>query len=333
MSVNWDLLGNEWAVQLLQGQIANGRLRQAYLFTGPTGMGRRTIALRLAQALNCANPPSLGDFCGQCRNCLGFAKMQHSDFLLLEKQEGDRDIKVEAVRELTRSLSLTPLEAKFQMALIRNFEDASEQAANALLKTLEEPNRSVVLCITAPDTDSLPATIVSRCEVLRMRPVAAEHLARQLTTRIGIDPKQAQLLASLSDGRPGAALRLREQPADLEQRTEWLNDADLLLTSNRVQRFAYAERVSKDRQALNYLLLVWLSFWRDVLLAVSRSSAPLVNLDRGEKIKSVSAQLSLADAKRVLTAIDRSLEQLRTNVNARLAMEVLLLEFPNLKNN
>lgn len=330
MAVNWDLLGNEWAVQLLKAQIANQRLRQAYLLTGPTGVGRRTLALRLAQALNCTSPPGPGDFCGECRNCRGFAKMQHSDFFPIEKQEGDRDIKVEAIRELTRSLSLTPLEAKFQIALIRNFEEASEQAANALLKTLEEPNRSVVICITATDTDSLPATITSRCEVLRLRPVPAARLAAQLAAGLDIESAQAHLLASLSDGRPGMALRLHEEPAGLEQRSEWLDEADLMLTSNRVQRFAYADRVSKDRQTLSRLLMVWLSFWRDVLVGVSGSSAPIVNSDRSEKIQTLSKRLSLPDAKRVLTGVDRILEQLATNVNARLAMEVLLLEFPSL---
>ncbi len=330
MAANWDLLGHEWAVQLLKGQIAGGRLRHAYLFTGPDGVGRRTLALRLAQALNCTNAPTLGEFCGACRACRGFAAMQHADLLLLERQEGDREIKVSALRELGRSLSRTPLEARVQVALLLNFQEASEEAANALLKTLEEPNPSVLLCLTAPDADSLPATIVSRCELLRLRPLSNEQLAGALQARLKLEPAKAKLLAGLSDGLPGKALRLHEDAAALEQRGTWLDAGEQLLSADRVQRFAFAEKASKDREALRAQLLVWLSFWRDVVLRAARSSAALSNPDRTEQVSALATQLPLSAAQGALIAIERTLTQLDTNVNARLAMEVLLLELPRL---
>lgn len=330
MSSNWNLLGHEWAVELLKRQMSGGHLRQAYLFTGADGVGRRTLALRLAQALNCANPPSSGEFCGECRACRGFAKMQHPDLLLVERQEGDREIKVNAMRELGRSLALTPLEAKFQVALLLKFEQASEEAANALLKTLEEPNPSVLICLTAADVDSLPATIVSRCEVLRLRPLAVEELAAGLSKGWKLEAEEARLLASLSAGRPGEAVRLHAQPGQLEQRTEWLDAGAQMLSASRVQRFAYAERASKDREALRSLLLVWLSFWRDVLMRTAKSSAVLANPDREDQVQSLAARLPLVAAKRSLAAVERTLDQLNTNVNARLAMEVLLLDLPRL---
>lgn len=330
MSANWDLLGHEWAVQLLKGQIAGGRLRQAYLFTGPAGVGRRTLALRLAQALNCTNAPAPGESCGACRACRGFAAMQHADLLLLERQEGDREIKVGALRELGRSLSRTPLEARVQVALLLNFQEASEEAANALLKTLEEPNPSVLLCLTAPDADSLPATIVSRCELLRLRPLSNEQLAAALQTSLKLAPDQAALLAGVSDGLPGRALRLHEDSKALEQRGEWLDAGELLLSADRVQRFAFAEKASKDREALRAQLLVWLSFWRDVVLRSAGSSAALSNPDRGGQISALAEKLPLLSAQAALVAIERTLTQLNTNVNVRLAMEVLLLDLPRL---
>ncbi len=329
MSANWDLLGHEWAVQLLKGQIAGGRLRHAYLFTGPDGVGRRTLALRLAQALNCTNPPAPGEFCGECRACRGFAAAQHADLLPLERLEGDREIKVDAVRELSRSLSRTPLEARVQVALLLNFQEASEEAANALLKTLEEPNPSVLLCLSAPDADSLPATIVSRCELLRLRPLSNEQLAKALQVRLKLASDQAILLAGLSDGLPGKALRLHEDAAALEQRATWLDSGEQLLSASRVQRFAFAEKTSKDREALRAQLLVWLSFWRDVVLLAARSSAALSNPDRAQQVSALAEKLPLLAAQGALTAIERTLAQLNTNVNARLAMEVLLLELPS----
>lgn len=328
MSVNWDLLGHEWAVDLLRKQIATGRLRHAYLFTGPPGVGRRTLALRLAQAINCTNPPAPGEFCGECRACRGFGRGQHADLLVLERQEGDREIKIDALRALTRSLSRTPLEARYQVALILNIHQASEEAANALLKTLEEPNPSVILCLTARDADSLPATVVSRCELLRLRPLPPAELASALESRRAIPALQASLLAAISQGLPGLAQRLHADSALLEKRSQWLEASERLLAASRVERFAYADKASKDRQALKEQLLVWLTFWRDVLLVSSGSVAPPTNVDRAELVQSVSRQVQAAGAHQALKALERTLEQLDTNVNARLAMEVLLLELP-----
>jgi DNA polymerase-3 subunit delta' len=328
MTSNWDLLGHEWATSLLRKQVATGRARHAYLFTGPNGVGRRSLALRLAQALNCLQPPAPGEFCGECRACRGFARMQHADLLLVERQEGDREIKIDALRELSRSLSRTPLEARYQIALILNFHQASEEAVNALLKTLEEPNPSVVLCLTALDADSIPATIVSRCELLRLRPLQQNELCAALRQRLGLDEQQARLLAGISQGLPGQALRLHEEGALLEKRRQWLEASEQLLHSSRVERFAYAEKASKDRETLRSQLLVWLSFWRDVLLAASGSTASQVNLDCQDTVRSVSGSVRVPGAFSALKAVERTLQQLETNVNARLAMEVMLLDLP-----
>ncbi|MEX1248950.1 MAG: hypothetical protein WEA61_10765 [Anaerolineales bacterium] len=328
MRVNWNLLGHDWAVELLSGQIAAKRLRHAYLFTGPAGVGRRTLALRLAQALNCTAPPSPGEFCGVCRPCKGFARMQHPDLLLLERQEGDREIKVGVVRELSRQLSRTPLEARYQIALLLDFHQASEEAANALLKTLEEPNPSVLICITAPDIDSLPETIVSRCEVMRLRSMPLRQLANDLVRILGIEQAHADALAALSAGLPGLAIRLHENPAEQDQRAQWLESCEQLLAADRVQRFAFAERASKDREGLRSLLLVWLSFWREVLLRAGRSSAASSNPLRKDRLDALAERLGMQAARQCVTALENTLDQLNTNVNARLALEVLLLEFP-----
>jgi DNA polymerase-3 subunit delta' len=331
MPVDWNLLGHQWAVDLLSKQIAEQRLRHAYLFAGPQGVGRRTLALRLAQAINCTAPPAPGAFCGECRACRGFARMQHADLLVVQRQEGDREIKVDALRELSRSLSRTPLEARYQVALLVNFDEASDEAANALLKTLEEPNPSVVLCLTALDADSLPATIVSRCELIRLRPLAREELAAGLNRQAGVSPEQANLLASISLGLPGRALQLTQDAAWLDKRNTWLAAMEDLLPASRVARFAYAEKNSKDREALRSQLLVWLSLWHDVLLRSGRSAAALANPDRAELTDRLAAKLPVDLAYKALAAVERALSLLvETNTNARLTLEVLLLDLPSL---
>ena len=330
-NTNWNLLGHQWAVDLLRAQIAGGKLRHAYLLTGPRGLGRRTLTTRLAQAVNCESAPTAGEFCGECRACRGFERMAHPDLHLLELQEGDREIKVDAVRELSRMLALTPYEAPYQVALLREFEAASESAANALLKTLEEPSPNVLLLITAASAEALPATIASRCELLRLRPVPLDELAQGLSQRWGIEGEQARLLASLSGGRPGYALRLHQDPEALEQRGEWLETAHELVGAGRVRRFAVAEAISKDREQVQQVLQVWLSFWRDILLASAHSGLPLANIDRQQQVDALSTRLDAARAGSAVAAIERTLGLLAdTNVNARLAVESLLLELPQL---
>ncbi|MQC26626.1 MAG: DNA polymerase III subunit delta' [Chloroflexi bacterium] len=327
---NWGLLGHTWAVELLKGQITGDGLRHAYLFTGPNGVGRRTLALRLAQAVNCENPPSAAEFCGECRACRGFAQMGHPDLHLVQVEEGDRDIKVEAVRELSRMLALTPYESPYQIALLLNFEQASVHAANALLKTLEEPAGRVLLLLTAESAEALPETIASRCEEIRLRPVPVEALAKGLAEGWGIPAERARLLASLSGGRPGYALQLQQEPEALAQRTEWLDEVTGLLSQGRVARFAYAEALSKDRDQLREALLVWLSLWRDVLLTVGQAEGALANVDRAAEVAALAGQLDLGRAWQVVAAIEGTLELLGTNVNARLATEALLLKMPQI---
>lgn len=326
--MNWDMLGHEWAVSLLCQHVAQGSFRHAYLFTGPQGVGRRTLALRLAQALNCPQPPAPGIPCRTCPTCTRLERMQHPDLSVVQADQVGGTLKVEQVRELQHSLSLSPYEAPHRVALLLRFEEAHVSAANALLKTLEEPPPQVVLVVTAQDAESLLPTIVSRCEVLRLRPLPLEVVEQGLQERWGLESKQARLLAHLSGGRPGYALHLAQEKSDLEQRQRWLDDHRRLLAADRVERLAYCESHWKDREQIRHILMVWLSLWRDVLLSASGASAPLTNLDRDEEIKGLAAGVGTQAASNMVSALQRTLDLIDRNVNARLAMDVLMLDLP-----
>ncbi len=320
--LDWDFLGNAWALKLLQGQLANQSLSHAYLLTGPDGIGRRTLALKLAQAVICEHPPAAGQYCGECRTCRRVLTMQHPDLHLLELQEGDRKIKIDAVRELSRMLSLTPFEAHKQIALLLDFEQASDGAANALLKTLEEPSASVLLLLTAESAESLPATIASRCEVFNLRPMPEADLQQALVAR-GVAEQLAQQAARFSSGRPGLAVQLLEQEGALEQRQAWAGELLELLGSSQVERFAYAQEISRDREELVERLGVWLAWWRELLLA-KNGSGTLPSSEVGANLERLNRQ----DVRTFVDALQGSLAALRGNVNLRLTMESLLLGLP-----
>lgn len=328
--MNWDLLGHEWAVDLLREHVARGRVRHAYLFTGPQGIGRRTLALRLGQALNCTQPPAPGEACHQCRICQQIARMQHADLFVVQAEQQGGTLKVDQVRELQHSLALTAYEANYRIAILLRFEEANASAMNALLKTLEEPAERVLLILTAESAESLLPTIVSRCEVIRLRPLSLEQVRQGLQDRWEIPEPQAKLVAHLSAGRPGYALGLAQEPERLEQRSNWLDEHWRLLSANRVDRFVYAEGLTKQKDEIRPALSIWLSYWRDVMLCATGASTPLVNLDRAGEIERLAVALGIQTAQRFVTVIERILYLLERNVNPRLALETLMLDLPRI---
>ena len=326
-SRNWNLLGHEWAVDMLRQHVAQDAARHAYLFAGAPGVGRRTLALRFAQALNCTQPLEPGVPCGTCRDCKQIQTMQHPDLTIVQADSEGGTLKVDQVREARRSLTLKPYQSRFRVALFLRFQEANDNASNALLKTLEEAPAYAVLILTADQAEGLLPTIASRCEVLRLRPLPLEGVEAFLKQH-GADDQQSRLIAHVSGGRPGYALRLLQNPSALASREEKLNDLQALLSDTRAERFAYAEKLAKDKDGLRGVLLLWLSYWRDVLLCAGAMPAMLANIDRAQEIEALAGRLQLAAARRVVFALEKSLAQLDANVNPRLLAEVLLLDWP-----
>ena len=333
MADNWNMLGHEWAVDMLHQQVAHGEARHAYLFCGPPGLGRRTLALRLAQALNCTKTIAPGIPCGVCRDCKQIEEMRHPDMNVIQAMDEDGapkengTLKVDQVRAVQHSLSLRPYQAKYRVALFLRFQEANDNAANALLKTLEEAPAHAILLLTADTPEQLLPTIISRCEVLRLRALPISAIESDLLER-GVDEERARLLAHISGGRPGYARRLVDDMTLLEKREERLNDLQTLLPAPRVEKFSYAEKLAKDKEVMRQTIVIWLSYWRDVMLRVAGAESPLINVDRNMEIEFLAGRLDLSTARRVVSDLESALEKMDKNVNSRLLAEVLLLDWP-----
>lgn len=313
---------------MLKKHILHGTTRHAYLFSGPPGLGRRTLALRFAQALNCLTPVEAGIPCGRrCRDCKQIESMQHADLTIVQSESEGGILKVDQIREARKTLILKPYMSKYRVALFLRFQEANDNAANALLKTLEEAPSYAVLILTADSPEQLLPTIVSRCEVLRLRPLPVEEVQRELEHR-GIETERAKLIAHISGGRMGYAIRLVENEVLLEKREERLNDLITLLPASRVQKFSYADKLSKDKEAMRQTILFWLSYWRDVMLRTAQAKTPLVNVDRNVEIEDLAGRMDLSSARSVVGGLENALEKLERNVNPRLLAEVLLLDLP-----
>ncbi len=340
---NWNLLGHEWAVEFLQKQIAAQRVAHAYLLTGPHGIGKTTLARALAQALQCTRDHAP---CGDCNACQKIARGKHLDVHVIEgvppgfKFEKDpppvprasdrekRALRIPQIREMIRELSRSPFEGKFKIAILRRFEEAEEEAANAFLKTLEEPPSYARLILTARDASLLLPTIASRCQILNLRPLALEHVQAALIARGETDPARARLIARVSGGRIGWALRARADAALLDARRAYLDALEGALNEGRAERFARAESLAKKEIELPEILETWTGWWRDALLLQSGDGARVMNVDRADALTHAATRFSRAEIYRAIQATRATARYLAQNVNDRLALEVLLLEMP-----
>lgn len=311
--------------------MANGRIRHAYLIAGTESVGKETLARAFAQTLNCTHPDEAARPCGECRSCQKIASGNHPDVIYSELDAATGALRIEEVRNVMSRLALKPYEARYRVAIFRDFDHARPQTQDALLKTLEEPPPHAVLILLAPATDTLLPTIISRSQVITLRTVPVEDIRDMLVTRRGAERRQADLLARLSSGRIGWAIRALEDESLLEQREQALSLLEHILTLNRAGRFELAEDLGKDKLALTPLLELWQTYWRDLLLITQATPLTPANKDHYESLERLAATLSPDEALAALQATRTLLNNLSLNLNARLALEVLFLDYPGLR--
>ena len=329
-------MGHGSVIRPLETSLKEQRYAHAYLLVGPPLVGKGTLAIDMARAVNCLSPED--GPCGECVQCRRIAAGQHADVLMIGVNDGRSEgpprteIGIDDVREVQRQASLMPYEGSHRVFIFDGAEHLSEAASNALLKTLEEPPEQVIIILLTSREEDLLSTIRSRCRRLELRPLARADLVRELVDSHSMVEEEAETLASISRGSLGWAISTLSDPSILDERNRELDRIAETSAGTLEERFSYVSELAslflKDRSSAREVLYLWLRWWRDVLLLKEGAEEFAHNADRLDTLRSTAALLTTAQVVGFVKAISRTLDALDQNANPRLALEVLMLGLP-----
>lgn len=316
------VLGQEKAKNLLRRAAAGGRLAHAYLFRGPAGVGKKTLARAFGNYLNCLAPLPQQDACGHCPSCRKLRGGNHPDRLRIEPDGAA--IKIAQIRELKRALTYPPLEARLRVVLLCDVHTMRKEAANSLLKLLEEPPPGNLLILTGDGASEILPTITSRCQTIPFTSLPQPQVARELVAE-GIAPETAATLAALNDGSLG---RARQSGAlELLELRRTVVNTILDLQPGRPDTaeaiFALAESSAALAEQLPQFLGLLKLWFRDLLLLHHRQPGRVVNLDLGEALTRGQTRWPLPQLPARFKLFEAAELQLARNCNRALVCEVL----------
>jgi DNA polymerase III subunit delta' len=330
-----DILGQEKAQHFLRQVMAREKMPHAYLFTGIPGVGKKSTAQALAMALNCFSPQD-GDACGSCASCRKILSGNAPDFQVI--RQGGSKIGIDQIREVNHGLSFAPLSARYRVVVICQSETMTPEAANAFLKTLEEPSPGNIFILTATEPLDLLPTIVSRCQRVSFQPLPRAVVAAWISEKRGLSGKKADILGGLSGGSIGRALDMVEGDF-LEKREVWISRIAELAAFPKTKAlgaaFKWAEEIKtgdiRGGQGTGFgptaVLDIWKSWYRDLLLAKAEGrEQSFMNRDFSQNLKKMSKGFRIKHLAESFFLIDRAQMDLVENRNSALVLEHLVLQ-------
>lgn len=307
LKYDWKIAGHTAQIAELEKEILENRVSHAYLFSGPEQIGKFTLAKTMAGIIQCPN-----DYCHECAVCKEIEKGYHSD--TLEMLDDGETIKIDPVRETLAKLNMSKVSPR-KILMIQNLERITIDAANAMLKTLEDPPEGVMFIMTTSRVREILPTIISRVRSYDFHRLPDQKIVDLLQSLYPlVEPEILERTASYALGRPGRAVRFMREPELLEEARKMYNDIDAFVKKpDPVAEFAYVERIVKlvkdlesDKPLKDFL---------DTFSAILRAKM-LEEPDGPARIKTV----------RLLDGVRKSRGLIKNHVNTRLLLENLMLQ-------
>ncbi|MCX8044317.1 MAG: DNA polymerase III subunit delta' [Desulfobacterota bacterium] len=320
-----EIFGHEQAISLLRQMIRSATIPHAFIFYGASGIGKKTSAFAFAKALNCPN--MLDDFCSICTACCKIEQRVHPDILYLEPFENKNTIGIDQLREMQEQIAYRPFEGMWKVVIIDNADRLQTEAANSLLKTLEEPPDNTVIVLIATSIAGMLPTILSRCQQIRFLPLTSETIVDYLCSRVDACPEDATIIAQYAHGSIERALMLFDEEF-INQRNKFIA---MLSQETVLQPGASNDligKISKERQEA-FALLDLLELWyRDLLLIKfgMGESKLLYNRDHINSLLKAEQHETVAGIIAKIRRIHTVQNTWNTNPDIQLALESILLQ-------
>lgn len=320
------LIGHDKPKVLLQEAVARNKIAHAYLFRGPEGVGKKKAALTLAAYLNCKTPQD-NDACGSCASCRKYSSGNHPDLIMVEPDGAA--IKIGQVRELKHQLTFPPLEAKVRVVILEDIHTMRREAANSLLKTLEEPAPGNMLILTADLKGDILPTILSRCQIIPFGPLDHGDMAQILMQEDEMDESAAFTLAAVSEGSLGRAkfLLLENLLALRQEVIEELlvGQPDQAESVSRV--FRLSDKTAALKENVNEFLALLRLWYRDlILIAAGGPESSIANKDLTLQLQAASGRWNISQLQEKLQSLEKAEKQLHRNCSRALVLETLFFD-------
>ena len=311
-----DIKGQDNAVKFLKGSIGSGKISHAYIFIGPSGVGKKLAAVNFAKAVNCLDPKD-SDACGVCAQCRKIDASNHPDVSIISPQDEDSSFGIDKVRAVIKDIGLKPFEGRKKVYILDGADSMTQEAQNALLKTMEEPPLSAILILIAQNINAVFSTIQSRAKKVKFFPLTEKEIRAILKDNYKLDNGKAEVLSRISSGELGKALKYNA--AGFFERRRRIIDG---LTDG---TFLDSDFDGLSRSELKLGLDVLLTWYRDILITkagVAADSA-VVNIDRLDLIRHEAKRADLDKLNETINQIILTYSFLDDNINPKLAMAVL----------
>lgn len=319
-----DIIGHKRVIDNLQKAIKKGTVNHSYIFEGPDSTGKTLVAEVFAKTLLCKEKMSFP--CNQCSSCIKFDSHNHPDFYI-ETSTGN-SIKKEQIEELQKTIRIFPYESEKKVYVIKDAHKMTKDAQNCFLKTLEEPPSYAIIILTVNNSYSILPTVLSRCQVIRFRPVENKLIEDILVKRYGQTQEKAKFISSFSNGVVGKAINLSQSERFNDIRNNVIDIIDCILKDNdKYRALSFVDFFEKEKDSIDDILDIISVWFRDILVMKETNNSKIItNIDKLDIIKKQANKLSKNKINDIIDIVEKTKDDIKLNVNYQLSLEVMLLK-------